>query len=67
MNMSVRFPNLGLEFEYVPVSVRVFGFEITFFGILLAVGMLLGMIFVVPVSYTHLYRACGGRTSQNHL
>lgn len=45
--MSVRFPNLGLEFEYVPVSVRVFGFEITFFGILLAVGMLLGMIFVV--------------------
>lgn len=47
MNMSVRFPNLGLEFEYVPVSVRVFGFEITFFGILLAVGMLLGMVFVV--------------------
>lgn len=45
--MSVRFPNLGLEFEYVPVSVRVFGFEITFFGILLAVGMLLGMVFVV--------------------
>lgn len=47
MNMAVRFPNLGLEFEYVPVSVRVFGFEITFFGILLAVGMLLGMVFVV--------------------
>lgn len=45
--MSIRFPNLGLEFEYVPVSVRVFGFEITFFGILLAVGMLLGMVFVV--------------------
>ncbi len=45
--MSVRFPNLGLEFEYVPVSVRVFGFEITFFGILLAVGMLLGIAFVV--------------------
>ncbi|MFR8564264.1 MAG: prolipoprotein diacylglyceryl transferase [Blautia sp.] len=45
--MSVRFPNLGLEFEYVPVSVRVFGFEITFFGILLAIGMLLGMAFVV--------------------
>ena len=47
MNMSVRFPNLGLEFEYVPVSVQVFGFEITFFGILLAVGMLLGIAFVV--------------------
>lgn len=47
MNMSVRFPNLGLEFEYVPVSVRVLGFEITFFGILLAIGMLLGMAFVV--------------------
>ena len=45
--MSVRFPNLGLEFEYVPVSVRVFGFEITFFGILLAIVMLLGMAFVV--------------------
>lgn len=47
MNMSIRFPNLGLEFGYVPKSVRIFGFEITFFGILLALGMLLGIACIV--------------------
>lgn len=47
MNMSIRFPNLELNFEYVPKAIRIFGFQITFFGILLTLGMLLGIVFVV--------------------
>lgn len=47
MDMSVRFPNLGLEIPYLGTSVRIFGFEITYCGILIAVGMLLGLSFVI--------------------
>lgn len=47
MEMSIRFPNLGLEFDYVPKSFQIFGFEITIYGILIAVGMILGISFVV--------------------
>ncbi len=47
MNMSIRFPNLELNFEYVPKAVRIFGLQITFFGILLTLGMLLGIAFIV--------------------
>ena len=47
MDMSIRFPNLGLNFNYVGRSVSVFGFEITFYGVLIAVGMILGLAFVV--------------------
>ena len=39
MEMSIRFPNLGLEFDYVPKSFQIFGFEITIYGILIAVGI----------------------------
>lgn len=45
--MSIRFPNMGIDFEYVVKSLRIFGFEITLYGILIAVGMLLGIAFVV--------------------
>lgn len=47
MEMSIRFPKLGLGFDYVPKSFQVFGFEITIYGILIAVGMILGISFVV--------------------
>lgn len=45
--MSIRFPNLGLEFPYVGNSIRIFGFDITYYGILIAVGMFLGLAFVI--------------------
>ncbi|MDO4276166.1 MAG: prolipoprotein diacylglyceryl transferase [Eubacteriales bacterium] len=45
--MSIRFPHLGLELDYVGKSLHIFGFEITIYGILIAVGMLLGIAFVV--------------------
>lgn len=47
MDMSIRFPNLKLQLDYVGRSVSVFGFELTFFGLLIAVGMLLGLAFVL--------------------
>lgn len=47
MDMSIRFPNLKLEFVRVPVSFSVMGYEITLFGILVAVGMLLALAFVI--------------------
>ena len=45
--MSIQFPNLGINLDYVGKSIRIFGFEITFFGLLIAAGMLLGLGFIV--------------------
>ena len=47
MDMSIRFPGLKLVLDYVPKSFEIFGFEITIYGVLIAVGMLLGIFFVV--------------------
>lgn len=47
MDMSIRFPNLGIDLDHVGKSVHIFGFEITIYGILIAAGMLLGICFVV--------------------
>lgn len=53
MDMSIRFPHLGLELDYVGKSLHIFGFEITIYGILIAVGMLLGIAFVVLEAKRH--------------
>lgn len=47
MDMSIRFPGLGLTLDYVGKSIRIYGYEITIYGILIAVGMLLGIAFIV--------------------
>ena len=47
MDMSIRFPGLKLILDYVPKSFEIFGFEIAIYGVLIAVGMLLGIFFVV--------------------
>ena len=47
MDMSIRFPNLGLNLGYVGTSVNLFGFRISFYGILIALGMILGLAFIV--------------------
>ena len=43
MNLSIRFPNISAYFEGMNKSFTVFGFEITVYGILVAVGMLFGL------------------------
>lgn len=50
MNTSVRFPNLNIDFGFVGRSVSVFGFELTFFGLLTAAGMLLGLAVMIFVA-----------------
>lgn len=47
MDMSVGFPYLKLTLDYVPVSFQIFGIEVTIYGLLIAVGVLLGIAFVV--------------------
>lgn len=43
MEMSIRFPNLDLAFDLVPRSFYIFGTEFTIYGVLIAIGALLGM------------------------
>lgn len=40
----IRFPNLGIELENIGKSISVFGFEIAFYGILIGLGMLAGIL-----------------------
>ena len=47
MDMSVRFPNIGIEFSHIGRAVNFFGLEITYYGILIASGMLLGLLMVI--------------------
>ncbi len=47
MDMSVRFPGLGISLDYVGKSVRILGFEITIYGMLIAAGMLIGFSVLV--------------------
>ncbi len=44
MNGSIAFPNLGIELEQVGKSIDVFGFEIAFYGIIIGLGMMLGVL-----------------------
>ncbi|MDD4111832.1 MAG: prolipoprotein diacylglyceryl transferase [Herbinix sp.] len=41
---NINFPNLGIELKNIPSGIDVFGFEITFYGILIGLGMLLGWL-----------------------
>lgn len=42
---EIRFPNLGIEFEHIGTGISIGGFEIKFYGIVIALGFLLGMYF----------------------
>ena len=44
--MSIRFPNLDINLGHIAKSVSVFGFDIRIYGILIAAGMLLGVLFI---------------------
>lgn len=44
MTTSINFPNLGIHLENVGKSVTVFGFEIAFYGIIIGIGVLSGIM-----------------------
>lgn len=41
---DIAFPNLGIYLEHIPKSFTVFGFEIAFYGIIIGLGMLAGIL-----------------------
>ena len=43
---SIQFPNLGIELNNVGSSIKVFGFEIFYYGIIIAIGMVVGYFLV---------------------
>lgn len=45
--MSIRFPNPGIVLEYVPRNLKIAGFELTIYGILIGAGMLLGIFLML--------------------
>ena len=45
--MSISFPGIGFTLDYVAKSVRLFGVEISFYGMLIAMGMILAMAVMV--------------------
>lgn len=44
MTMSISFPNLGIYLEHVGKSVTVFGFEVAYYGIIIGIGMIAGIL-----------------------
>ena len=42
LELSVRFPNLGIEFHDLGKSVEVFGIKIAYYGIIISIGILCG-------------------------
>ena len=47
MTMNINFPNLGIYLENVGKSFSVFGFEIAFYGITIAIGVMAGIAMAV--------------------
>lgn len=48
--MDIAFPNLGIYLENVPKSFRVFGFEIAFYGLIIGIGVLCGVLLAAYVA-----------------
>lgn len=44
MDWSIRFPHLGIYLEYVGKNFTVFGISIAYYGVIIAVGMLAGIL-----------------------
>lgn len=51
MNVKdIAFPNLGIYLENVPKSFSVFGFEIAFYGVIIAIGVLAGILMAAKMA-----------------
>ena len=49
-NMDIAFPNLGIYLKNVPKAFSVFGFPIAFYGVIIAVGVLSGVLLASHVA-----------------
>ena len=41
---SIRFPHLGIEIAHMSKSVSIFGFSIAYYGIIIGIGMMAGIV-----------------------
>ena len=41
---DIAFPHLGIYLENLPKSFSVFGFEIAFYGVIIGIGVILGVL-----------------------
>lgn len=48
--MDIDFPNLGIYLKNVPKSFSIFGFEIAFYGVIIGIGVLLGILIAARVA-----------------
>lgn len=49
-NMDIAFPNLGIYLRDVPKSFSVFGFTIALYGVIIAIGVLVGVLLAAHVA-----------------
>lgn len=49
-NMDIAFPNLGIYLRNVPKSFTVFGFQIALYGVIIALGVLAGVLLAAHVA-----------------
>ncbi len=47
---DIAFPNLGIYLKDVPKSFSVFGFEIAFYGLIIGIGVLAGILMAVRMA-----------------
>lgn len=47
---DIAFPHLGIYLENVPKSFSVFGFEIAFYGLIIGIGVILGVLMAVHIA-----------------
>ena len=47
---DIAFPNLGIYFEGLPRSFTIFGFEIAFYGLIIGIGVVLGVLMAVHIA-----------------
>lgn len=47
---DIAFPHLGIYLEEVPKSFTVFGFEIAFYGLIIGIGVILGVLMAVHIA-----------------
>ncbi|MDE6698004.1 MAG: prolipoprotein diacylglyceryl transferase, partial [Lachnospiraceae bacterium] len=46
LDVSISFPNLGIDISDLPKTFNLFGIDIAFYGLIIGIGMMLGMAIV---------------------
>ena len=47
MTESINFPNLGIHLEHVGQKISIFGFDIAYYGMIIGIGILAGVLMAV--------------------